>query len=189
MSGLVCQLPKLTSLEPLFLTFTFPLPPQLTSAGLATPGPTAAVVRMGKGGAVALLLFMAVTSAASTDWAMRAHRGRMVTSRMSLHYARLQMQCIYRSYSTGAEIIRVSYQAICARAIWTGCCGNHKYFFQSLTRECIALCHSFTKQISWMYYVGCVDHLTTYLLSVRWRRGIALSPACSHPYHPYGGLG
>ncbi|KAH7882194.1 Na+/solute symporter [Phlebopus sp. FC_14] len=93
--------------NPQFPTYPSPLSPSQTSAGLAAPA--AAAVLMGKGGAVAVLLvvFMAVTSAASAE----------LIGVSSLF--------IYRTYfrpqATGKEIVRVSHYFICFWAVWMGC--------------------------------------------------------------------
>ncbi|KAF8556781.1 Na+/solute symporter [Imleria badia] len=93
--------------NPNFPTYPSPLSPAQTSAGLAAPA--AAVVLMGKGGAIAVLLvvFMAVTSAASSE----------LIGVSSLF--------IYRTYfrpkATGEEIVRVSHYFICFWAVWMGC--------------------------------------------------------------------
>ncbi|KAG9311093.1 Na+/solute symporter [Chiua virens] len=93
--------------NPSFPTYPSPLSPDQVNAGLAAPA--AAVVLMGKGGAIAILLvvFMAVTSAASSE----------LIGVSSLF--------IYRTYirpkATGQEIVRVSHYFICFWAIWMGC--------------------------------------------------------------------
>ncbi|KAG8215271.1 Na+/solute symporter [Butyriboletus roseoflavus] len=93
--------------NPNFPTYPSPLSPTQTSAGLAAPA--AAAVLMGKGGAIAILLvvFMAVTSAASAE----------LIGVSSLF--------IYRTYfrpkATGEEIVRVSHYFICFWAVWMGC--------------------------------------------------------------------
>ncbi|KAH0833962.1 Na+/solute symporter [Lanmaoa asiatica] len=93
--------------NPNFPTYPSPLSPTQTSAGLAAPA--AAVVLMGKGGAIAVLLvvFMAVTSAASAE----------LIGVSSLF--------IYRTYfrpkATGEEIVRASHYFICFWAVWMGC--------------------------------------------------------------------
>ncbi|KAG2126258.1 Na+/solute symporter [Suillus bovinus] len=92
---------------PNFPTYPSPLSPSQTSAGLAAPA--AAAVLMGKGGAITVLLvvFMAVTSAASAE----------LIGVSSLF--------IYRTYfrpnATGDEIVRVSHYFICFWAVWMGC--------------------------------------------------------------------
>lgn len=96
--------------HPDFPTYPNPLSESQTSAGLAAPA--AAAVLMGKGGAVAVLLvvFMAVTSAASAELIA-------VSSLFSYD--------IYRTYfkpsAKGAEIVRVSHYFICFWAVWMGC--------------------------------------------------------------------
>ncbi|KIK45666.1 hypothetical protein CY34DRAFT_22415 [Suillus luteus UH-Slu-Lm8-n1] len=93
--------------NPNFPTYPSPLSPSQTSAGLAAPA--AAAVLMGKGGAITVLLvvFMAVTSAASAE----------LIGVSSLF--------IYRTYfrpnATGDEIVRVSHYFICFWAVWMGC--------------------------------------------------------------------
>ncbi|KAG1894935.1 Na+/solute symporter [Suillus fuscotomentosus] len=92
---------------PNFPTYPSPLSPSQISAGLAAPA--AAAVLMGKGGAITVLLvvFMAVTSAASAE----------LIGVSSLF--------IYRTYfrpnATGDEIVRVSHCFICFWAVWMGC--------------------------------------------------------------------
>ncbi|KAG2046339.1 Na+/solute symporter [Suillus hirtellus] len=92
---------------PNFPTYPSPLSPSQISAGLAAPA--AAAVLMGKGGAITVLLvvFMAVTSAASAE----------LIGVSSLF--------IYRTYfrpnATGDEIVRVSHYFICFWAVWMGC--------------------------------------------------------------------
>ncbi|KAF8438537.1 Na+/solute symporter [Boletus edulis BED1] len=96
--------------NPNFPTYPSPLSPTQTSAGLAAPA--AAVVLMGKGGAIAILLavFMAVTSAASSEL---------------IGVSSLFSYDIYRTYfrpnATGEEIVRVSHYFICFWAVWMGC--------------------------------------------------------------------
>ncbi|KAJ3869394.1 Na+/solute symporter [Lentinula novae-zelandiae] len=92
--------------NPKFPTYPSPLSASQTSAGLAAPA--AAAVLMGKGGAVAVLLvvFMAVTSAASAE----------LIGVSSLF--------IYRTYfrpnAKGPEIVKVSHYFICFWAVWMG---------------------------------------------------------------------
>ncbi|KIK64951.1 hypothetical protein GYMLUDRAFT_980164 [Collybiopsis luxurians FD-317 M1] len=92
--------------NPNFPTYPNPLSASQTSAGLAAPA--AAAVIMGKGGAIAILLvvFMAVTSAASAE----------LIGVSSLF--------IYRTYfrpnAKGPEIVRVSHYFICFWAVWMG---------------------------------------------------------------------
>ncbi|KZT25093.1 solute symporter family transporter [Neolentinus lepideus HHB14362 ss-1] len=96
--------------NPAFPTYPNPLSAEQTSAGLAAPA--VAVVLMGKGGAVAILLvvFMAVTSAASSELIA-------VSSLFSYDLYRTY----YRPNATGAEIVRASHAFICFWAIWMGC--------------------------------------------------------------------
>ncbi|KAJ3930163.1 MAG: Na+/solute symporter [Lentinula lateritia] len=92
--------------NPKFPTYPSPLSASQTSAGLAAPA--AAAVLMGKGGAVSVLLvvFMAVTSAASAE----------LIGVSSLF--------IYRTYfrpnAKGPEIVKVSHYFICFWAVWMG---------------------------------------------------------------------
>ncbi|TBU51998.1 Sodium:solute symporter family-domain-containing protein [Dichomitus squalens] len=96
--------------NPKFPTYPNPLSISQTSAGLAAPA--AAAVVMGKGGAIAILLvvFMAVTSAVSSE---------MIAVSSLFTYD------LYRTYfrpkATSAEIVRVSHYFICFWAIWAGC--------------------------------------------------------------------
>ncbi|EIW76837.1 Na+/solute symporter [Coniophora puteana RWD-64-598 SS2] len=96
--------------NPKFPTYPSPLSPDQSSAGLAAPA--AASVLMGKGGAVAVLLvvFMAVTSAASAEL---------------IGVSSLFSYDIYRTYfrprATGEEIVRASHYFICFWAVWMGC--------------------------------------------------------------------
>ncbi|KAG2143478.1 Na+/solute symporter [Suillus bovinus] len=96
--------------NPNFPTYPSPLSPSQTSAGLAAPA--AAAVLMGKGGAITVLLvvFMAVTSAASAEL---------------IGVSSLFSYDIYRTYfrpnATGDEIVRVSHYFICFWAVWMGC--------------------------------------------------------------------
>ncbi|KAG1786471.1 Na+/solute symporter [Suillus plorans] len=95
---------------PDFPTYPSPLSPSQISAGLAAPA--AAAVLMGKGGAITVLLvvFMAVTSAASAEL---------------IGVSSLFSYDIYRTYfrpnATGDEIVRVSHYFICFWAVWMGC--------------------------------------------------------------------
>ncbi|KAA1474203.1 Na+/solute symporter [Dentipellis sp. KUC8613] len=96
--------------DPKFPTYPNPLSASQASAGLAAPA--AAAVLMGKGGAIAVLLvvFMAVTSAASAEL---------------IGVSSLFSYDIYRTYfrprASGKEIVRVSHAFICVWAIWMGC--------------------------------------------------------------------
>ncbi|KAI0321050.1 Na+/solute symporter [Amylostereum chailletii] len=96
--------------NPNFPTYPNPLSDGQVSAGLAAPAASATL--MGKGGAVAILLvvFMAVTSAASAELIA-------VSSLFSYD--------VYKEYIkpniTGPEIVRVSHLAIAVWAIWMGC--------------------------------------------------------------------
>ncbi|GAW00391.1 Na+/solute symporter [Lentinula edodes] len=95
--------------NPKFPTYPSPLSASQTSAGLAAPA--AAAVLMGKGGAVAVLLvvFMAVTSAASAEL---------------IGVSSLFSYDIYRTYfrpnAKGPEIVKVSHYFICFWAVWMG---------------------------------------------------------------------
>ncbi|TFY79648.1 hypothetical protein EWM64_g4363 [Hericium alpestre] len=95
---------------PKFPTYPNPLSASQASAGLAAPA--AAAVLMGKGGAIAVLLvvFMAVTSAASAELIG-------VSSLFSYDLYRTY----YRPQASGKEIVRVSHIFICVWAIWMGC--------------------------------------------------------------------
>ncbi|KAH7924327.1 Na+/solute symporter [Leucogyrophana mollusca] len=96
--------------NPNFPTYPSPLSPSQSSAGLAAPA--AAAVLMGKGGAVAILLvvFMAVTSAASAELIG-------VSSLFSYDIYRVY----FRPQATGEEIVKVSHYFICFWAVWMGC--------------------------------------------------------------------
>ncbi|CCL99827.1 uncharacterized protein FIBRA_01851 [Fibroporia radiculosa] len=95
--------------NPAFPTYPNPLSASQTSAGLVAPA--AAAVVMGKGGAVAILLvvFMAVTSAVSSEL---------------IGVSSLFAYDVYRTYfrpnATSAELVRVSHYAICVWAVWAG---------------------------------------------------------------------
>ncbi|PCH42865.1 Na+/solute symporter [Wolfiporia cocos MD-104 SS10] len=95
--------------NPKFPTYPNPLSASQTSAGLVAPA--AAAVVMGKGGAIAILLvvFMAVTSAVSSEL---------------IGVSSLFSYDIYRTYfrpkATSDEIVRVSHYFICFWAIWAG---------------------------------------------------------------------
>ncbi|KAG2123413.1 Na+/solute symporter [Suillus clintonianus] len=110
---------------PNFPTYPSPLSPSQISAGLAAPA--AAAVLMGKGGAITVLLvvFMAVTSAASAE----------LIGVSSLF--------IYRTYfrpnATGDEIVRVSHYFICFWAVWMGCWAT--------------ILHAGNIDLGWLYYV------------------------------------
>ncbi|KAF9074610.1 solute symporter family transporter [Rhodocollybia butyracea] len=95
--------------NPNFPTYPNPLSASQASAGLAAPA--AAVVLMGKGGAVAVLLivFMAVTSAASAELIA-------VSSLFSYDIYRTYL----RSNAKGPEILKVSQYFICFWAVWMG---------------------------------------------------------------------
>ncbi|THH28092.1 hypothetical protein EUX98_g6098 [Antrodiella citrinella] len=99
-----------------------------TSAGLAAPA--AAVVLMGRGGAVAILLvvFMAVTSAASAELIA-------VSSLFSYD--------IYRTYlnpkASGAQIVRISHYFICFWAVWMGAWAT--------------ILHKASIDLGWLFYV------------------------------------
>ncbi|KAI0087698.1 Sodium:solute symporter family-domain-containing protein [Irpex rosettiformis] len=99
--------------NPKFPTYPNPLSASQVSAGLAAPA--AATVIMGQGGAIAILLvvFMAVTSAASAE----------LIAVSSLLYETVTYS-LYRTYynpkASGAEIVRVSHAFICFWAVWMG---------------------------------------------------------------------
>ncbi|KAF9077947.1 Na+/solute symporter, partial [Rhodocollybia butyracea] len=92
--------------NPNFPTYPNPLSASQTSAGLAAPA--AAVVLMGKGGAVAVLLvvFMAVTSAASAEL--------IAVSSLFIY------RTYFRPNAKGSEIVKVSHYFICFWAVWMG---------------------------------------------------------------------
>ncbi|KAF8526540.1 solute symporter family transporter [Hysterangium stoloniferum] len=118
--------------NPLFPTYPEPLSASQASAGLAAPA--AAAVLMGKGGAVAVLLvvFMAVTSAASAE----------LIAVSSILYG-FTFPRIYRTYwrknATGAEIVRVSHIFIGAWAIWMGAWA--------------VILHKVNIDLGWLFYV------------------------------------
>ncbi|EIN11217.1 hypothetical protein PUNSTDRAFT_141660 [Punctularia strigosozonata HHB-11173 SS5] len=114
--------------NPKFPTYPNPLSASQASAGLAAPA--AAAVLMGKGGAVAILLvvFMAVTSAASAELIA-------VSSIFSYDLYRVY----WRKAAGGAEIVRVSHWFIVFWAIWMGA------WSAILNRASIDL--------GWLYYV------------------------------------
>ncbi|VDB88654.1 unnamed protein product [Peniophora sp. CBMAI 1063] len=95
--------------NPNFPTYPNPLSASQASAGLAAPA--AAATMMGTGGAVAVLLvvFMAVTSAASAE---------LIAVSSIFTYD------IYKTYfrpkATGRELVNVSHIVICVWAIWIG---------------------------------------------------------------------
>ncbi|KAJ3819321.1 Na+/solute symporter [Lentinula raphanica] len=95
--------------NPKFPTYPNPLSASQTSAGLAAPA--AAAVLMGKSGAIAVLLvvFMAVTSAASAEL---------------IGVSSLFSYDVYRTYfrpqAKGPEIVKVSHCFICFWAVWMG---------------------------------------------------------------------
>ncbi|KAF8589125.1 putative urea transporter [Ramaria rubella] len=95
--------------NPLFPTYPEPLSASQTSAGLAAPA--AAAVLMGKGGAVAMLLvvFMAVTSAASAEL--------IAVSSIFLY------RTYWRPNMSGSEIVRISHIFIGVWAVWMGAWG------------------------------------------------------------------
>ncbi|KAI0786264.1 Na+/solute symporter [Abortiporus biennis] len=101
--------------NPKFPTYPNPLSASQTSAGLAAPA--AAAVVMGKGGAVAVLLvvFMAVTSAASAELIGVSSLFRDLSD---------PLYSLYRTYlrpkASGDEIVRVSHYFICFWAVWMG---------------------------------------------------------------------
>ncbi|KAF5311547.1 hypothetical protein D9758_017936 [Tetrapyrgos nigripes] len=92
--------------DPRFPTYPNLLSADQQSAGLAAPA--AAVVIMGKGGAIAILLvvFMAVTSAASAE---------LIGVSSLFSY-----ETYFRPQATGPEIVRVSHCFICFWAVWMG---------------------------------------------------------------------
>ncbi|OCH90106.1 hypothetical protein OBBRIDRAFT_812877 [Obba rivulosa] len=92
--------------NPKFPTYPNPLSASQTSAGLAAPA--AAAVVMGKGGAIAILLvvFMAVTSAVSSEL--------IAVSSLFLY------RTYFRPNASSAEIVRVSHYFICIWAVWAG---------------------------------------------------------------------
>ncbi|KAF8130263.1 Na+/solute symporter [Boletus edulis] len=114
--------------NPNFPTYPFPLSPTQTSAGLAAPA--AAVVLMGKGGGIAVLLvvFMAVTSAASSEL---------------IGVSSLFSYDIYRTYirpnATGEEIVKASHYFICFWAVWMGCWAS--------------ILNAGNINLGWLYYV------------------------------------
>lgn len=114
--------------NPKFPTFPNPLSPSQTSAGLAAPA--AAAVLMGKGGAVAILIvvFMAVTSAASAEL---------------IGVSSLFSYDLYRTYfrpnATGKEIVRVTHYFICFWAIWMGAWAT--------------ILHRASIDLGWLFYV------------------------------------
>ncbi|KAG1821419.1 Na+/solute symporter [Suillus variegatus] len=117
---------------PNFPTYPSPLSPSQISAGLAAPA--AAAVLMGKGGAITVLLvvFMAVTSAASAEL---------------IGVSSLFSYDIYRTYfrpnATGDEIVRVSHCFICFWAVWMGCWAT--------------ILNAVHIDLGWLYYVqGCI---------------------------------
>ncbi|KAI0790124.1 Na+/solute symporter [Irpex lacteus] len=114
--------------NPKFPTYPNPLSASQVSAGLAAPA--AATVIMGQGGAIAILLvvFMAVTSAASAELIA-------VSSLFSYD--------LYRTYynpkATGAEIVRVSHAFICFWAVWMGAWAT--------------ILHKAGVDLGWLFYV------------------------------------
>ncbi|KAI0071512.1 Na+/solute symporter [Panus rudis PR-1116 ss-1] len=114
--------------NPKFPTYPNPLSDSQTSAGLAAPA--AAAVLMGKGGAVAVLLvvFMAVTSAASAELIA-------VSSLFSYDLYRTY----FRPQATGAEIVRVSHYFICFWAVWMGAWST--------------ILHKGSIDLGWLFYV------------------------------------
>ncbi|KAI0669067.1 putative urea transporter [Trametes maxima] len=111
--------------NPRFPTYPNPLSPSQTSAGLAAPA--AAAVVMGKGGAIAILLvvFMAVTSAVSSEL--------IAVSSLFLY------RTYFRPKATSAEIVRVSHLFICFWAVWAGCWAT--------------ILHKASIDLGWLYYV------------------------------------
>ncbi|KAJ3559679.1 hypothetical protein NM688_g203 [Phlebia brevispora] len=92
--------------NPKFPTYPNPLSASQSSAGLAAPA--AAAVIMGKGGAITILLvvFMAVTSAASAE---------LIGVSSLFSY-----ETYFRPNASGKEIVRVSHYFICFWAVWMG---------------------------------------------------------------------
>ncbi|KAH8093139.1 Na+/solute symporter [Cristinia sonorae] len=111
--------------HPKFPTHPYPLNPAQTSAGLAAPA--AAVVLMGRGGAVAILLvvFMAVTSAASAE---------LIAVSSLFSY-----ETYFRPKATGTEIVRVSHYFICFWAVWMGAWAT--------------ILHKASIDLGWLFYV------------------------------------
>ncbi|KAI0640928.1 Sodium:solute symporter family-domain-containing protein [Trametes meyenii] len=111
--------------NPKFPTYPNPLSPSQTSAGLAAPA--AAAVVMGKGGAIAILLvvFMAVTSAVSSEL--------IAVSSLFLY------RTYFRPKATSREIVRVSHFFICFWAVWAGCWAT--------------ILHKASIDLGWLYYV------------------------------------
>ncbi|THH08605.1 hypothetical protein EW146_g8939 [Bondarzewia mesenterica] len=134
--------------NPNFPTYPHALSASQTSAGLAAPA--AAAVVMGKGGAVAVLLvvFMAVTSAASAELIA-------VSSLFSYDLYRTY----YRPQASGREIVRVSHAFICFWAIWMGCWA--------------VILHRASIDLGWLFYVQGVVLSPAVIpigLTVTWRK-------------------
>ncbi|ETW85023.1 urea transporter [Heterobasidion irregulare TC 32-1] len=136
--------------NPRFPTYPNPLSASQTSAGLAAPA--AAAVVMGKGGAIAMLLvvFMAVTSAASAELIA-------VSSIFS------SFRSLYRTYwrpqASGREIVRASHMFICFWAIWMGCWA--------------VILHKASIDLGWLFYVQGVvlsPAVIPIALTVTWRK-------------------
>ncbi|KAI0338579.1 Na+/solute symporter [Trametopsis cervina] len=114
--------------NPKFPTYPNPLSASQVSAGLAAPA--AATVIMGEGGAIAILLvvFMAVTSAASAELIA-------VSSLFSYDLYRTY----FRPKATGAEIVHVSHAFICFWAVWMGAWAT--------------ILHKAGVDLGWLFYV------------------------------------
>ncbi|KAF8811896.1 putative urea transporter [Phlegmacium glaucopus] len=134
--------------HPQFPTFPNPLSPSQVSAGLAAPA--AAAVVMGKGGAIAVLLvvFMAVTSACSSELIA-------VSSLFSYD--------IYKTYlvpkARGPEIVKVTHYFICFWAVWMGCWAT--------------ILHKAQIDLGWLFYVQGVvlsPAVIPIALTVTWRK-------------------
>ncbi|KAI0742384.1 Na+/solute symporter [Daedaleopsis nitida] len=134
--------------NPNFPTYPYPLSAAQTSAGLAAPA--AAVVLMGKGGAVAILLliFMAMTSAMSAEL---------------IAVSSLFAYDVYRTYfkrqATSAEIVRVSHYFIAFWAVWSGCWAT--------------ILHKAGIDLGWIFYVIGVllsPAVIPIILTVTWSR-------------------
>ncbi|KAG2126254.1 Na+/solute symporter, partial [Suillus bovinus] len=120
---------------PNFPTYPSPLSPSQTSAGLAAPA--AAAVLMGKGGAITVLLvvFMAVTSAASAE--LIGVSSLLMTPYISIY------RTYFRPNATGDEIVRVSHYFICFWAVWMG--------------GWATILNAANIDLGWLYYVqGCI---------------------------------
>ncbi|KIJ61249.1 hypothetical protein HYDPIDRAFT_159840 [Hydnomerulius pinastri MD-312] len=139
--------------NPNFPTYPSPLSPTQSSAGLAAPA--AAAVLMGKGGAVAVLLvvFMAVTSAASAEL---------------IGVSSLFSYDIYRTYfrpnATGEEIVRVSHYFICFWAVWMGCWAS--------------ILNAASINLGWVRHIfPWLLKISPHIISTSFSMGVILSPA------------